>query len=191
MCDLTSFWSVLDMTQRELDYDVDKSLNQDAKSSRVRHCPLHHLLEEVVNPSLAVLVEKSKTKKVSFGTVEIREHAVIVGDNPFVKVGLPLTIDWQHHSEISLDLNIYESSRDPHRRKLLKLGAKRRFERLQQFEPDDAHLEMAVRNRQKHLLSLLSKTKSNKMMRYCGESQTLCNLMQRIDAPMRSIDCLL
>jgi hypothetical protein len=53
--------------------------------------------------------------KVSFKTVELRSHALILGDNPAVSIGLPISIDWEAVESVILDLDEYETSRPPRR----------------------------------------------------------------------------
>ena len=33
-------------------------------------------------------------KQISFGTIQIREHALACGDNPSVSYGTPISLDW-------------------------------------------------------------------------------------------------
>jgi len=56
-------------------------------------------------------------KSVSFSTVNIREHQVIVGDHPFAAGSLPLSLGWAHaeHSRV-VDVDTYETVRSSHRR---------------------------------------------------------------------------
>lgn len=53
--------------------------------------------------------------RVAFSTVQIREHACILGDNPGGTVGPPLTIDWVAMSDVAVDLEQYETTRPPRR----------------------------------------------------------------------------
>ena len=48
-------------------------------------------------------------RHIRWTTVEIREYAIMLGDNPSVSRGVPLTMDWTPLSSISLDLDAYES----------------------------------------------------------------------------------
>jgi len=52
-------------------------------------------------------------KGVTFGTVQVREHPIILGDNPSVSSGPPITISWNHDpaTVATLPLDEYESSR--------------------------------------------------------------------------------
>jgi len=40
-----------------------------------------------------ILLEWAR-KKISFGTIQIREHALACGDNPSVSYGTPISLDW-------------------------------------------------------------------------------------------------
>lgn len=67
-------------------------------------------------------------KKVCFDDVHIREHAFILGDNPAVSKGAPLTIDWESHREDVVDIDVFEHCRAPvrrHRRKIVLSPRKR------------------------------------------------------------------
>ena len=61
-----------------------------------------HSCEEQANCSQ--LVSEPKKKSVRFSNVTVREYPIILGDNPSVTVGPPVTIDWQPFSEELLDL---------------------------------------------------------------------------------------
>ena len=56
-----------------------------------------------------------KQPRVSFTDVQVREYPVCLGDNPGGYIGVPLTLEWDHQSEASLNLEDYETSR-PERR---------------------------------------------------------------------------
>ena len=53
---------------------------------------------------------------VQFGTIEIREFPITLGDNPGGVRGPPLTIQWEHHSVATIDMEEFEEGR-PQRRK--------------------------------------------------------------------------
>ena len=56
-------------------------------------------------------------KSVSFSTVNIREHQVIVGDHPYTSDSLPLSLGWAHAEEPRVvDIDTYEIIRSSHRR---------------------------------------------------------------------------
>lgn len=52
---------------------------------------------------------------VSFDTVEVREYPIILGDNPAVSEGPPLTIDWDYDNVDEFGLDEYETTRPPRR----------------------------------------------------------------------------
>ena len=55
------------------------------------------------------------SRRVSFSTIEIHEHAMIMGNNPWTSHGCPLEIDWEEVGNYSLNLEEYEESRPPRR----------------------------------------------------------------------------
>ena len=60
---------------------------------------------------------KKKKKKVAFDSLDMHEHAVILGDNPSVSSGPPLSISWEAQASLHLSLDAYEASRPPRRHK--------------------------------------------------------------------------
>lgn len=52
-------------------------------------------------------------KRVEFAFLEVREYPVVLGDNPSVLEGPPITIDWAHDpsTEFVLDINTFERMR--------------------------------------------------------------------------------
>ena len=61
-----------------------------------------------------------EVRTVSFSTLEMREYPIIVGENPGVTMGVPLTIGWEHASEIRCSVDDYENSR-PKPRSMIEL----------------------------------------------------------------------
>ena len=57
----------------------------------------------------------AKKQKVHFGTVIINEHPIIVGCNPAVSSGVPLSIDWDRISQTIMSIQEYEIIREPDR----------------------------------------------------------------------------
>ena len=57
-------------------------------------------------------------KGVRFNSVEVREYPRILGDNPSVSAGPPITLDWVHNqrSSVSLPLEDWEKYRENDRR---------------------------------------------------------------------------
>jgi len=52
---------------------------------------------------------------VSFSSVEIREYAIRMGDNPSVSAGPPITIEWKHFNEKIIDIDTFEKNLPPRR----------------------------------------------------------------------------
>lgn len=53
----------------------------------------------------------SRNSRVSFSQIQIREYPIIVGDNPSVLTGTPITIDWDHVEQMEFHVDEYESGR--------------------------------------------------------------------------------
>jgi hypothetical protein len=56
-------------------------------------------------------------KRVEFAFLEVREYPIVIGDNPSVKEGPPITIDWAHDpsTQFVLDVNTFEHMRGTRR----------------------------------------------------------------------------
>lgn len=48
-------------------------------------------------------------KQVSYSSTAVRFFHMIIGDNPSVDEGVPVTIDWEHHNEIEYGVEDYEN----------------------------------------------------------------------------------
>jgi hypothetical protein len=58
---------------------------------------------------------KPSKKSVQFASVTIHEHPTLVGCNPAVSAGVPLTIDWRAVSSSEMSVDEYEAYREPRR----------------------------------------------------------------------------
>ena len=56
--------------------------------------PVYLKEEEDVEEDDKVLPHKPPKRNISFGTLQIREHSVTMGDNPSVTTGTPIQLDW-------------------------------------------------------------------------------------------------
>jgi hypothetical protein len=76
----------------------------------------------------------SKGKKVGFSVLQMREYPILIGDNPAVSRGVPLTIDWAHDGEVTASIDEYEYSRGTPRSMLeLRLPPSMRTEMMKRL----------------------------------------------------------
>ncbi len=54
--------------------------------------------------------QSSPKKRVQFSTVKVCFHSLIVGDNPAVSKGVPLTLSWAHNSCETFSLDQHDTS---------------------------------------------------------------------------------
>lgn len=62
-------------------------------------------------------VEGAMKKRISFGTINIREHAQTIGDNPSCSYGTPVQLDWESNDLEELNVEDYEAHRSTTRTK--------------------------------------------------------------------------
>ena len=75
-----------------------------------------------------------KRTVVSFSTVVIREYNTILGDNPSVSIGCPLSLGWEYASEFVAALDDYEGTKPEARHPSeLRLTSSEREVRLKSF----------------------------------------------------------
>jgi hypothetical protein len=60
-------------------------------------------------------------KAVSFGVIQVREYNRVVGDNPAVRVGPPMSIGWEFVQRKAVPLDVYEKRKRP-RTSNLRMG---------------------------------------------------------------------
>ena len=77
--------------------------------------------EEVLNQSLS---SSTRVSKIGFGEVTVREYPIIVGENPGVVKGVPITIGWDHLDESNHSVEDYEQARASQRKKVQEEGLK-------------------------------------------------------------------
>lgn len=91
------------MSARTLDESLHGSYQEDAKDRRLKR------LSSTGSES------KDKDLRVRMHKVQIREYPIVLGNNPGVSRGPPLTIDWEHCTHEEFDFEEYESVRPPRR----------------------------------------------------------------------------
>jgi len=75
--------------------------------------------------------EETTTKAVRFGVVRLHTHKRVLGDNPAVSRGPPVSLDWQVQSSLVFHVDDYENEqRKSGKKKNTKLSATERYEIL-------------------------------------------------------------
>ena len=85
---------------------------------------LHHLTEDqpqLTDQNFEPNMIPSAKKTVRFSDVTVREYPMIVGDNPAVSCGPPVTIDWEYNNEqiMSLDAHCHLNPYPRRKRQML------------------------------------------------------------------------
>lgn len=98
-------------------------------------CPRKKQLSDLSTKTTSTQQDRrTKRKTVRFSTVTINEHPIIIGCNPAVSSGVPITIDWYSISQSEHSINEYESIRKYERvrhRVMLKQYPSERYAVLQ------------------------------------------------------------
>lgn len=58
----------------------------------------------------------SRPLLVGFNRVDMRNYPIVLGDNPSVSKGAPISVDWEHFGECCFDVDKYEEVRKDERR---------------------------------------------------------------------------
>jgi len=56
-------------------------------------------------------VDVDELHQVTFGIVEVHSHEIILGDNPAVSLGPPVTVDWQAFDSLLLTVDKFENTK--------------------------------------------------------------------------------
>lgn len=103
--------------------------------------PVYHAYQEVVSndEEKDVLGDDSASgsssgdRRVSYGTIQIREHSQTLGDNPSVSYGTPVQLDWLSEDLEHLDIDLYEEYKPAARNKRnMQLNSFQRVDLLKQ-----------------------------------------------------------
>ena len=89
---------------------------QARQSLQLRNCMKAKTVEESLKTDLQTTARKAPRGElsVSFSDVEVRSHEIILGDNPAVSKGPPLTIDWDAFKSTMCSVDKYEQDvREP------------------------------------------------------------------------------
>lgn len=61
-----------------------------------------------------------RRRRISFGTVSVRDYDIILGDHPCCRCGPPLAIGWQYHQRKAVDVETYEADGALFRRRKMR-----------------------------------------------------------------------
>jgi len=88
------------------------------RSVRSTNETLHTLKSCLKDPTRMgkTLSQEYNLKRVIFDDVEVREYPQILGDNPAVSEGVPLTIMWNYQNRYNMSVDLFEATRKPLRR---------------------------------------------------------------------------
>ena len=99
---------------------IHMELNEDIMEKEVVFPSLSFescMSEYVMNEPSARARKRGHNKSVSFNRyLEVREHALTIGDHPLCRDSLPLSLAWEHGETELMDMNCYEEQRMPLRR---------------------------------------------------------------------------
>jgi len=73
---------------------------------------IHSVWAESKKSKIEVPCEGSGNLSVSFADVEVRSYPIILGDNPAVSAGPPITIDWYPSHLAACSVDDYEKTRE-------------------------------------------------------------------------------
>lgn len=92
---------------------------------------------------------RRKKKQVSFDSVVIREHNVIVGDSEDVIDGFPLMLDWAHTEGVKMSVDVHQARAEAQERQhpIEELDAHQRRLRLRAMGFTEGQLRLAERRR--------------------------------------------
>ncbi len=89
-------------------------------------------------------------KRVSYGTIQIREHSQTVGDNPSVSYGAPVQLDWLSEDLEHLDLDLYEEYKpEPRNKRNMQLNSFQRMDVLKSNGHSNAEISNAKKETDK------------------------------------------
>jgi hypothetical protein len=77
--------------------------------------------------------DSNSKKAVSFGLIHVREYDCVVGDNPTVRAGPPISIGWKYVEKQGVPITDYEKIKRP-RTSDLRMGSYTRKRLLRQFD---------------------------------------------------------
>jgi hypothetical protein len=67
-------------------------------------------MKSCLKPTEGSAISEGTTKSVVFGRISFREYPIIMGCNPSVGQGVPVTIGWNYFNEYDVAVETYERS---------------------------------------------------------------------------------
>jgi hypothetical protein len=53
------------------------------------------------------------SRRVSFGSIQVREYERVVGDHPETRIGVPISIGWGYNAKEAVTIETYEANKTP------------------------------------------------------------------------------
>lgn len=125
-------------------------------------------------------------KKVYFDQIYIREYPIILGDNPAVSEGAPVTIGWDCMDEYEVNLSMYEYTKGPMRRtrKKLMLSSKKRTRFLVEAGYSPMEIGDAIVDVEK---AKLERLRSVQAFGWNGRKELLSGVVETSGAALRGV----
>jgi hypothetical protein len=125
-------------SEEDIDVDVDKNPTDTAPSSKL-------LKNQVFTTNTSTTQTQARiTKRVQFTIIEVREHAVTLGDHPLAE-SYPISLDWAHAPVQVMRVDDYEAkrvvrplnhyNRSPRARRMTRLERRVRLEQVMEVSP--------------------------------------------------------
>ena len=73
-------------------------------------------VDDDINNNINNNQKNKKSHKISFGTVQVRQYNIMIGDNPSTRHGPSITYDWEYEEHESIPIDRYEHLRQSQRR---------------------------------------------------------------------------
>lgn len=87
---------------------------------------------------------KDTLRSVQFQSVEIIELAYVVGDNPSVSSGVPLSIEWEAQRWSTMGLDFFENHRPPRSEQCVRMSSRSRTKLLLRSGCSQSEIEAAI-----------------------------------------------
>jgi hypothetical protein len=86
---------------------ISRTVKPDAESSITSKATLRKM-KSCLKPTKGSASPEGTTKSVEFGIISFREYPIIMGCNPSVGAGVPVTIGWKYFNEYDVAVETYE-----------------------------------------------------------------------------------